>query len=515
MRETRGHNRMRDMSVTLFDPPGPRKRHPFGRVALTFLLVLACATAGLPAPGEPPPPTPHRPGWVDATLESLDLRGRVAQLIMVWMSGGYASRSDSEQVRIEELVSEQGIGGIVISLGTPYAYAARLNRLQSLADVPLLVAADFEAGPGFRVGGVYALPTGMNLGGATVLPPQMAFGAAGDPVLVREAGRITALEARALGVQLNFAPVLDVNNNPDNPIINTRSFGENPDRVAELGAAYIQGARDGGLMTTAKHFPGHGDTGTDSHLRLAVVPGDRARLDSIEFVPFRRAIADRVDAVMTAHVAVPGILGPDAPPATLSSYFMTRVLRDEMRFEGVLFTDALDMGAIVERYGEREAAVRALEAGADVLLMPPDPLEAIEAVVAAVRSGRIPQERVTASARRVLEMKARAGLDTSRRVDPGRVPEVVGTGEHTAFADSVARRSMTLVRDLPGTVPIDTLAMRHALSVTFAGGADIAAGRAFDERLSEALGSLACASETTRPLPPSTRSPGERAKRTS
>jgi len=422
---------------------------------------------------------------VDETLQSLDLRGRVAQLVMVWMSGGYASRSDSAEVRIEKLVSESGIGGIVISLGTPYAYAARLNRLQSLAAVPLLVAADFEAGPGFRVGGIYALPSGMDMGGATVLPPQMAFGAAGDRDLVYEAGRITALEARALGVHLNFAPVLDVNNNPDNPIINTRSFGEDPDRVAELGAAYIRGAREGGLMTTAKHFPGHGDTGTDSHLHLAVVPGDRARLDAIELVPFRRAIAAGVDAVMTAHVSVPGILGPDAPPATLSSYFMTRLLREEMGFEGVLFTDALDMGAIVDGYGTSEASVRALEAGADVLLMPPDPVEAIEAVVAAVQSGRIPAERITESARRVLEMKARAGLDRSTAVDLHRLPDLVATAEHEAFADSVARRSITLARDLPGNVPIDTLAVRHVLSITVSRERDVAAGRAFDERLAE------------------------------
>ena len=416
---------MSDMSVRLSDPPTARKRRRLSRAALPAVLVLACATTGVPAPRDLSPrpiPVPGTPlpsdarDWVEDTLDSLDLRGRAAQLVMVWMSGAYASRTDEEQVRIEGLVSQHGIGGIVISLGTPDAYVARLNRLQSAADVPLLVAADIEAGPGFRVGGIYALPSGMDMGGATVLPPAMAFGAADDEGLAYEAGRITALEARALGVHLNFAPVLDVNNNPDNPVINTRSFGADPHRVGDLGVAYLEGAREGGLMTTAKHFPGHGDTGMDSHLTLAVIPGDRGRLDEIELVPFRRAVGAGVDAIMTAHVAAPGILGPDPPPATLSPYFMTRLLRDEMGFEGVLFTDALDMAAIVEGYGPEEAAVRALEAGADVLLMPPEPVRVIEAVVDAVESGRVPAERVTGSARRILEMKARAGLHRTRTV---------------------------------------------------------------------------------------------------
>ncbi len=428
--------------------------------------------------------------WVEETLAGLSLRERVAQLVMVWMSGGYAPRDDEEFTRIESLVRDDAIGGVVISLGTPLGYAARLNRLQASADVPLLVGADFESGAGFRVSGVFALPNMLEMPGATVLPPAMALGAADDEDFAYSAGRITGIEARALGVHITFSPVLDVNNNPANPIINTRSFGEDPERVAALGAAFIRGAHDAGLLTTAKHFPGHGDTGTDSHVALPVIPGDRARLDSLELVPFRRAIAEGVDAVMTAHVAAPGILGAGAPPATLSPYFMTDMLRDDLGFDGVLFTDALDMAAIADHYGASEAAIRSLEAGSDVLLMPREPLRAIAAVVGAVRSGRLTAERIDASARRVLELKARARLHEGADVDPEAIARLVGTRRHESFARGAAARSITLVRNEGGVVPLGRLesrAVRSVLSVTFAGTNDLAAGRTFNRELGRAV----------------------------
>jgi beta-N-acetylhexosaminidase len=424
--------------------------------------------------------------WIEETLAQLDLRERVGQLVMVWMSGGYASADDVELARVEALVRDQDIGGIVISLGTPFGYASRLNRLQDEADVPLLIAADFEAGPGYRVGEPYSLPLMLGLGGATTFPPAMAFGAADDESLAYEAGRITAIEARAMGVHLNFAPVLDVNNNPANPVINTRSLGADPERVAALGVAYIEGACEGGLLTTAKHFPGHGDTETDTHVALAMIPGDRARLDRIELVPFRRAIAAGVDAVMTAHVAAPQILGVGAVPATLSPYFMTQVLREDLHFDGVLFTDALEMGALVDQFGAEEIAVVALEAGADVLLMPREPERTIDAVVAAVEGGRVTEERVERSVRRVLRLKARAGLDRGAKVDTEAIPRLVGVDAHTSVADTVASRSLTLVRDLAGDVPFDFSHTRMVLSLTFSRSTDLAAGRVFDGRLREA-----------------------------
>ena len=474
---------------------GPIQKRSGRLIGPLLLGAVACATGAAPDPATLPL-GPASPGptalsrtaaaWVDSTLASLDLRARVAQLVSVWMTGGYAPRSSEEFRRVAGLVEDHGIGGVTISVGLPDSYVSKLNALQEIARLPLLVTSDFESGPGYRLGGIYALPTMLEMGGATEFPPAMAFGAIGDERYAYRLGRITAEEARALGVHLNFAPVLDVNNNPANPIINVRSFGEDPRLVARLGAAFIRGARDGGLMSTAKHFPGHGDTRTDSHLELPAIGADRLRLDSLELVPFRRAIEAGVDAIMTAHVAAPRILGPGAPPATLDPYFMTRLLRGELGFEGLILTDALDMGAIVRGYGRGEAAVRALEAGADVLLMPPDPVEAIEAVVEAVREGRLSEDRVAASVRRFLTLKARAGLHLGRRVEPRSVAEVVGSADHAAFADTAAGRSITLVRDLEGRIPLDTTRLGRLFSLVFAGETDLAAGRAFDRRLAGA-----------------------------
>ena len=423
--------------------------------------------------------------WVDETLASLTLRQQVAQLVIQWLPGSYASTSSPAFLEWAGWVENDQIGGIYLSIGLPHSYAAKINELQARSRVPLLVTSDFEnGGPGMRINHSYALPSMLPQGGGTSFPPTMAFGAIGDERFVREYARVTAVEAKAVGVHLNLAPVLDVNSNPDNPIINTRSFGEDPAVVARLGAAYIEGAHQGGVLATAKHFPGHGDTRTDSHLDLPVVPADWDRLNAVELVPFRRAVESGVDAVMTAHVMVSGVQGTDGPPATLDPRFMTELLREEMDFQGLLFTDALVMGALADRYGTAELAVLALEAGSDVLLMPTDVTEAIDAVVAAVDSGRMDSGRVRTSARRVLETKARAGLHRGRMVDLDAVDEVVGSAAHLAFADSAAARSMTLLRDRPGAVPVDSAVTRRVLSVTYARADNLVAGTAFDPALS-------------------------------
>ena len=391
--------------------------------------------------------------WVEETLATLTLREAVAQLVIPWIPGGYASESDPE---FQDLIGwvEQGLGGVSISIGVPDTYAAKLNRLQSRARVPLLVTSDFEnGGPGMRINHSYALPSLLPQGGGTSFPPTMAFGAAGDEDLAFEYGRITAVEARAVGVHWLFAPVLDVNSNPDNPVINVRSFGEDPGAVGRLGAAFIRGARAGGALSTAKHFPGHGDTRTDSHIELPVIGADRDRLDRVELQPFRTAVDAGVDAVMTAHVAVPGVLG-DHRPATMSPTLMTDLLRGEMGFGGILFTDALRMGAITEGYGAGEAAVLALEAGSDVILAPDGIGVTVDAVTAAVESGRVSRERVDTSVRRLLEAKARLGLHRNRRVDPTAVAERVGTAEHRAVAERAAAASLTLVRDRDRVLPL-------------------------------------------------------------
>ncbi len=419
--------------------------------------------------------------WVDETLASLTLRQQVAQLVIQWLPGSYASTSSPEFQEWAGWVEDEEIGGIYLSIGLPHSYAAKINELQARSRIPLLVTSDFEnGGPGMRINHSYALPSLLPQGGGTSFPPTMAFGAIGDERFAREYGRITAVEAKAVGLHLNFAPVLDVNSNPENPVINTRSFGEDPETVARLGAAFIEGSHEGGVLATAKHFPGHGDTQTDSHVALPVVPADLDRLNSLELVPFRRAIDQGVDAVMTAHVVVSGVQGLEGAPATFDARFMTDLLRDDMDFDGLLFTDALVMGALSERYGTGEVSVLALEAGSDVLLMPTDVTEAIDAVMAALDEGRLEPARIRASARRILETKARAGLHRGRMVDLDAVDEVVGAAEHLAFADTVATRSITLLRDRDTVLPVDSIWTRSVLSLTYARTDNLIAGNTFD-----------------------------------
>ena len=470
---------------------------------LAFALAFAVAACG-GAPSAPPAPAPESApylvseldssasDWVESTLDDLTLEEAIGQLVFPWVSGAYMAEDDPEFLEAADWVERWGIGGLAISIGTPHSYAAKLNAFQARARVPLLVAADFEnGGPGMRINHAYALPSLLPQGGGTSFPPTMAFGAIGEEADVERYARLTALEARAVGVHLNFAPVLDVNSNPENPIINTRAFGEDPAEVARLGRAYLRGARAGGVLTTAKHFPGHGDTRVDSHLLLPEVTADRARLDDVELVPFQAAIEDGVDAVMTAHVSVPGVLGPGAPPATLSPEFMTDLLREELGFEGILFTDALNMGAITEGYGAGEAAVRALEAGADVILIPASVPDAIEAVVEAAEQGRITRERIDASVRRILMAKARVGLHLQRMVPLEEITRTVGTFEHREVADEVATRSITLVRDEGVLVPFDPVRVERVLSVTYAATANLIAGLEFNTALTELVPTLA------------------------
>jgi beta-N-acetylhexosaminidase len=467
-------------------------------VGLLALVVSGCAQGPGPAhSSSSPPPTfvqaldEEAQRWVEETLASLSLKEAVGQLIIPWMPGAYTSTTGPGFEEYARLVEEAGVGGVSISIGLPHSYGAKLNALQALAKVPLLVTSDFEnGGPGMRINHSYALPTLLPQGGGTSFPPTMAFGAIGEESFAREYGRITAREARAVGVHLNFAPVLDVNSNPLNPVINTRSFGEDPQAVARLGAAYIAGAREGGIPTTAKHFPGHGDTRTDSHVDLPVVDADRSRLEALELIPFRRAVDAGVDAVMTAHVAVPRILGADGPPATLSPFFLTELLRDDMAFQGLVLTDALSMGAITESYGVGESAVLALEAGVDVLLGPGDVWEVLDAVQTAVESGRITRERLDGSVRRILEMKARVGLHRQRKVSLDRIGEVVGSGEHLDFAQEAAARSITLPRDRDGLIPVDPRAARRLLHVVYARTADLIAGRELGAVLGEYFPSI-------------------------
>jgi len=420
--------------------------------------------------------------WIDRTIASLTPRERAAQLIMPWVPGEYAAVGSPEYEQVRGWVQDDKVGGLILSMGLPHSYGAKLNHMQRLAKVPLLITSDMENGTGMRLGGSYALPSMLPQGGGTVFPPVMALGATGSEDLAYQLGLVLGAEARAVGVHMSFGPVLDVNANPLNPVINTRSFGENPSLVSRLAAAYVRGARQNGLMTTAKHFPGHGDTETDSHLALPAVRASRAHLDSVDLPPFRTAVRNGIDAVMTAHIAVTGILGDSAPPATLSPYFMTDVLRKEMGFKGLLVTDAMTMGGVANRYGATEPLILALEAGADILLMPRNVGEAINTIVGAVSSGRITQARVDESARRVLRAKLQAGLRSGRMIDLNAIDTVVNVPARSAVARQVAEKSITLARDAQSLVPL-TRSAKKVLSITYADGGDLAAGRVFNQEL--------------------------------
>jgi len=388
-----------------------------------------------------------------AAVPALTLREKAAQLVMPWIPGDYWANDAAALDTALSLVQNDEVGGLIVGVASsPYDVAEKLNTLQRAARIPLLVAADLESGLATRTRG------------GTSFPGNMALGATGRELDAYEVGRVTALEGRAVGIQLDFAPVVDVNNNPANPIINVRSFGEDPALVAQLGSAFVRGLREHGMLSTAKHFPGHGDTGTDSHLALPVITASRARMDTVELVPFRAALRAGADVVMAAHIAVPGLAGPDAPPASLSAFVLDTLLRGQMGFRGLVVTDALNMGAIVGRYGAARAGVLAFEAGADVLLMPVNAHATIDSLTAAVARGEVSEARLDSSVARVLDAKTRLGLFRRRLVDVDRIAAVVGTAGNAALAADISQRSLVLVKDSLGLVPIPP-ARRHRVFV--------------------------------------------------
>ena len=423
--------------------------------------------------------------WAERTLEQLTIEEKAGQLLMPWVLGDFAPEGSEGHERIFNFIEDLKIGGLIMSVGTPFGVAAKLNALQAQSDLPLLVAADLETGAGFRMRGAVQMPGTIDLGGATDFPSLMAVGATGNEEFAYEMGRITAVEARALGVHVPFAPVLDVNNNPDNPIINVRSFGEDPQQVAEMGIAFVRGVQDNGAIATGKHFPGHGDTDVDSHVGLPVILHDRARMDSVELQPFRRAIDSGMGAIMSAHISVPSLNGGEREPSTLSHEVLTEILREELGFRGIVFTDAMDMSAVARQFRSGEAAVRALEAGADVILMPASVSGAIEGIVEAVRSGRLTEDRVDLSVMRVLETKEDAGLHEDRYVSLEEIPKTVGIPEHEEVADQIARKSITLLKNGNDLLPLAGTRSARVMSVSYRRSSDVLAGRYFNRAMRE------------------------------
>lgn len=424
-----------------------------GSMALAAALVSTSVTAA-------PPVHLDRKGerWASATLHKMTLEEKVGQMFMVWAKVQFLNNDSPEYLQLRDDINKYHVGGFGVTVLTegssliesePLEAAALTNHLQKDSPYPLIFAADFERG------------LSMRLAGATAFPAAMAFGATGDPKLAREFGRISALESRAIGVQWNWFPVSDVNTNPANPIIDTRSFGDDPALVSAMVDAYIEGARASGLLTTAKHFPGHGDTDTDSHLALARVPGDLEHLNSVELAPFRSAIAAGVDSVMVGHLIVPAIEPDPNRPATISSRVIKDLLQKQLGFHGVVVCDALDMAGLThvfpgsEAEVSRAAAVAAVQAGNDIVLIPGDLDAAYNGVLEAVKHGDISRARINASVIKILRMKASVGLDTSRFVNLSDVERDIASPENIAIAQSVANRGVTLVADPAKLLPLE------------------------------------------------------------
>jgi beta-N-acetylhexosaminidase len=475
------------------------------RVARSLLLGLgavsalsACATSsrgakvGAVAAGDT-----HAAGWADSVLATMSLRDKAAQMVWPWVLGDYTATDDPTYERVLGLVRDQHVGGVIISVGSPTEIASKLNALQRASALPLLVGADLETGVAFRARGGYFLPNAIDLGGATWFPYQMGIGATRDTTFAYEMGRVTAREGRALGIHVAFAPVLDVNNNPKNPVISLRSFGENPQLVAQLGAAFVHGIQDNGMLATGKHFPGHGDTEQNSHLELARVNASAARLDSVELVPFRAAVRAGVRGIMTFHGSLPG-LDTSSLPATLNPRIMTDLLRGKIGFQGLIFTDALDMSGVLGKMTMAEVTQRAVLAGNDVLLMPTDIAGAIDAVVDGVHRGLFPESRITESVRKLLVAKQEMGLARQRFTDLQALRSVVADSANLAVARLAAERAITLVKDSLGVVPFGRMPRASRIvSVTIAPRTDLGAGIAFNAELARMFPSLRSLSLTT------------------
>ena len=469
------------------------------RRALFFLtIVILISPASAKTKYQPLPVHLDRDGekWAEKTLRGMSIEEKVGQLFMIWTRAQFFNANSPDYAQLRDTMNKYHVGSFAMTVryeppflyrNEPFEAAALLNRLQSDSKLPLLIAADFEVGLSNRLHGTGAFPNAMAIGATGRVENAEAF------------GRITGEEARAIGVHWNFFPIADVNSNPDNPIINTRSFGEDPQQVGDMVSAYIRGAHSSGMLTTAKHFPGHGDTATDSHLGLAQVGGDRARLDSVELPPFRKAIAAGVDAVMVAHVTVPALDSKPNVVATVSPLVVSDLLKKDLGFQGIVVTDALDMAGLTRLYANdigREA-VDAFKAGNDVLIIPPDLDAADRAMVAAVRSGEIPQARLDESVLKILKLKASLKLHKARLVDISKLETAVGKPENIAAGQQMAHDAVTLVRQNGAVLPLkksgtggaalpyqSAVEVRnHLLAIVFTDDVRLEAGRGLERQI--------------------------------
>jgi len=380
--------------------------------------------------------------WVEQTLSKMTLEEKAGQMVFPNVNGIYMSDDSPEFKRIEYLVKEKKVGGLIFFVSDLYEQVVLTNKMQRLAKIPLLVAADFEHGITMRIEG------------ATPFPNIMALGAVDDTNLTYRMAQIIAKEGRALGVHQNYAPVADVNNNPNNPIINTRSFGESPELVARHSNAFLRGLQDGGMIATSKHFPGHGNTSIDSHLDLPVLKSNLDELELMELYPFKENIKNGVMSIMVGHLAVPAIEGDTGIPASLSKKIITDLLKNQLDFNGLIVTDALNMHGITNYYSTAKATIEAIKAGHDCILFPDNPVETIDAIINAVKNGEITEERINYSVRKILLTKKWAGLDKERFIDIDKISSIVGIEKHLELAKLISRKSITLLKNENNLIPL-------------------------------------------------------------
>lgn len=378
----------------------------------------------------------------DSVFAGLDLDRKIGQLFITPANGAFGSEFGAERRRLLQKVSDGEVGGIIFMRGDVLGQATLTNVLQEASQIPLWITQDMEFGAAMRVSGT------------TRFTPAMGIASTGSPENAFQKGRITALEARALGVHQIFAPVLDVNNNPDNPVINVRSYSSDPRLVSEYGLAFINGVQSEGVMATGKHFPGHGDTHTDSHLALPVVNESLERLDSLELEPFRAAVRGGIQSIMTAHVAYPKISTTPGLPTTLDASVLNRLLRDSLNFSGLVVTDGLEMSAIASNFSPGTAVVEAFKAGAELMLISPDEPTAATQLKAALLSGEIPMAELDARVRKILTLKADAGLFSRSPIEVEKLPQWIGTPVSMAESERIARESVTLLRNEGNILPI-------------------------------------------------------------
>ncbi|MCX6563390.1 MAG: glycoside hydrolase family 3 C-terminal domain-containing protein [Candidatus Aminicenantes bacterium] len=414
---------------------------------------------------------PSETRWVEKTLRQMTLEEKVGQLIACRYTGDFFNEESPYLANLKDLVVNRKIGGVIIFLGEAYETAHLNNALQKMAKIPLLISSDLERG------------TGNQITGATLFPTLMGVGAANSEELAYKMGQATAAEGRALGIHMTYAPVIDVNINPDNPIINTRAIGEDPEQVSRLASAFIKGCQSNGMIATAKHFPGHGDTDQDSHSLLPTIKADRERLDKVELYPYKKAIEAGVQAVMVSHLYVPALDPTPNLPASLSPAILTDLLRGKLGFRGLIVTDAMEMGGVTNSYSNTEAALQAILAGVDMVLLPLEPSKVVNFLVEAARSGRLPAARIEESVRRILEAKARLGLHLDKSVDVEALPKKLGTKASLEQARMTFERAVTLVKNDGGMLPLRDSASKISVLSLSSDQADYFAGRVFADAI--------------------------------